>query len=92
MTPQLKNWPLVGFSGGGLNDSGGKLHEYPDTGLFFRPSTLALFLADHFLIASARVISSAFNASEAAPLSTELALSVMVYLANRSLNDASMST
>ena len=80
MTPQLKNWPLVGFSGGGLNGSGGKLHKYPDTGLFFGPSTLASFLlADHFLIALARVVSSAFNASKADPLSMELALSVMVY-------------
>ena len=96
MTPQLKNWPLVGFSGGGLNGSGGKLHEYPDTGLFFPPSsTLALFLAaDHFFITLVRVVSSAVNASKAAPLRMELALSaVMVYFTYcSSLNDVSMST
>jgi hypothetical protein len=88
VTPQLKNWPLVGFSGGGLNGSSGKLHEYADTGLFFLPSILASFLADHLVVATARVDCSAFNASKAAPLRRELALSVMVYFAYRSLNNA----
>ena len=70
----------------------GNSMSIPDTGLFFRPSALASFLADHFLIALARVVLSAVNASKAAPVSMELALSLMVHFANRSLNDASMST
>ena len=61
MRPQLKNWPLVGFSGGGSNLFGEKLHEYPLISLFFLPLLLASFLADHFLIASARAVSAEFN-------------------------------